>query len=86
MFYTYVLQNNDDESDFYIGCTSDLKERFRSHNLGKNRYTRGKQWKVVYYEAYLTLSAARKSEYHLKQDGRARRFLMERLKESLAIE
>jgi len=83
MHYVYLLQNLADKDDYYLGCTSDLKNRLVSHNSGKNKSSKNRQWKVVYYEAYLTLSAARKREYHLKQDGRAKRFLLERVKESL---
>jgi len=83
MFYVYVLQNVINSNDFYLGCTHDLRQRFKSHNDGRNKSTCNKQWKLVYYEAYLTLSAARKREYHLKQDGRAKRFLMLRIRESL---
>ncbi len=83
MHYVYLLQNLADKNDYYLGCTSDLKTRFVSHNEGKNKSTKNRQWKLVYYEAYLTFSAARRREYHLKQDGRAKRFLLERVKESL---
>ncbi len=82
MHYVYMLQNLADKDDYYLGCTSDLKKRFASHNQGKNNATKNKQWRIVYYEAYLTLSAARNREYHLKQDGRAKRFLLQRIKES----
>jgi putative endonuclease len=83
MHYVYLLQNLADKDDYYLGCTSDLKKRVVTHNEGKNIATKNRQWKLVYYEAYLTLSAARKREYHLKQEGRAKRFLLERVKESL---
>jgi putative endonuclease len=83
MHYVYVLQNVTDDSDFYLGCTSDLRKRFASHNKGESLATKQHHWKVVYYEAYVTLSAARKREYHLKHDGRAKRFLMERIRDSL---
>ena len=83
MFYVYVLQAKDEASRFYIGSTRDLKQRFKAHNEGRSTWTRGHEWRLVYYEAYVTASAARKREHVLKLDGRSRRALMERIKEDL---
>jgi putative endonuclease len=83
MFYVYVLQSESDNNKFYLGSSKDLRQRLESHNLGKNKATKGSQWQLVYYEAYVSLSAARQREHKLKYDGRAKRFLMERIKESL---
>ena len=83
MFYVYVLQSVSDSEKFYLGSTKDLRQRLESHNLSENKATKGCQWKLVYYEAYVKLSAARQREQKLKHDGRARRFLMQRIKASL---
>ena len=83
MYYVYILQSTSDSERFYLGCTSDLKQRLRSHNQGENPATRGSQWKLVYYEAYTTLSAARKREYRLKHNGKAKASLLRRIKEGL---
>ena len=77
MFYVYVLKSEHGEN--YIGYTSDLRARFRTHQSGRNRSTAGRRWKLIYYEAYETETAARKRERILKHDGRSRRALMERL-------
>ena len=83
MHYFYVLQSESDAEKFYFGCTSDLRERVKSHNAGENRSTRGDQWRLVYYEAYLTLSGARLREYRIKHHGNAKRYLMERIRSTL---
>ena len=83
MYYVYVLQSTTDGERFYLGCSSDLKQRLRSHNQEENKATRGSRWKLVYYEAYTTLSAARKREYRLKHNGKARAALMRRIEESV---
>ena len=83
MYYVYILQNVNESEDFYLGCTSDLKRRFKEHNSNVSRSTKNRQWQLVYYEAYVTLKAARSREHKLKHDGRAKRFLMERIKSSL---
>ena len=83
MYYVYVLKSENDESRFYPGSTKDLKQRLKSHNQGENKSTKGTQWQLVYYESYITLNAARQRKHKLKQDGRSKRFLMQRIKESL---
>ncbi len=79
MHYVYLLQNVNSSDDFYLGYSSDLKKRVRDHNSGRNPSTKGRKWKVVYYEAYTTAVAAREREHRLKHDGRVRRFLMDRI-------
>ena len=64
----------DEEKKQYIGSTVDLKRRLAEYNSDDNKgYTRGRKWKLVYYEAYLSKRDARKREKQLKADGRARR-------------
>ena len=48
MFYVYALQSATGE--FYIGYTADLRARLQSHNSDRNRATRGRTWRLVYYE------------------------------------
>ena len=86
MFYVYVLQSESNNNRFYLGSSKDLRQRLESHNLGENKATTGSQWQLVYYEAYVSLSAARQREHKLKHDGRARRFLMQRINESLKVQ
>ncbi len=80
MYYVYVLQNVRDEKDFYTGYTNDLRRRFKQHNEGHTTSTRGKEWRIAYYEAYISEKVARNRERILKHDGRVKRFLMERIK------
>ena len=80
MYYIYVIQNLDNSEDFYLGFSRDLRRRVRSHNSGKNASTKGKKWRLVYYEAYSSESVARNRERKLKHDGRVKRFLMQRIK------
>ena len=86
MFYVYVLQNVVEPEKFYLGSTRDLRKRLESHNQGENRATRGHQWELVYYEAYISDKAARKREQTLKQHGKVKQSLMQRIRESLKDE
>ena len=81
MYYVYVLKNKD--GDIYIGYTSDLKQRLKNHNSGRNVSTRGHKWQLVYYEAYLSKQDAYKREQNLKKHGQAKRWLKERIQNSL---
>ena len=83
MFYVYCIQSKDDEERFYIGSTNDLRRRLGEHNDQQNRSTKNHQWRVVYYEAYLTEKAARQREQKLKQHGNTKQKLMQRIKSSL---
>ena len=82
MFYTYVLQSEKNK-EIYIGFTSNLKHRLLEHNQGLNFSTkRYMSWKLVYYEACLEESDARRREKYLKttQGGR---LLKRRIKDYL---
>ena len=83
MHYFYVLQSMDDSQTFYYGCTSDLKQRLKSHNAGQNKATQSNQWRLVYYEAFLTLQGVRQREYRIKHHGSSKRQLMGRIKPTL---
>ena len=66
MFYVYILESGIDGS-FYIGQTSNLEDRLRRHNAGTEKYTRTKApWKIFWFEAVETRSAAMRLEMKLK--------------------
>ena len=83
MNYLYVLQSLDEDRAFYLGSTNDLERRLHQHNNGENTSTKHRQWRVVYYEAYLSLQAARDRERKLKKYGRSYQLLLERIKKSI---
>lgn len=67
MYYVYALKSLIN-SDIYIGFSDDLRQRFGDHNKGKVKSTKAyRPWKLVYYEAYLNESDARKREKQLKE-------------------
>ena len=66
MYYTYILASLKDNS-YYVGSTSDIKQRLSYHNTGKSRYTKRKMpWNLIYSEEFLSLSLARKRELVIK--------------------
>ena len=72
MFYVYILQSKI-KDELYIGYTKNLKNRILEHNQGLNFSTkRYRPWKIIYYEACVEESDAKRRENYLKttQGGR----------------
>jgi len=83
MFYVYVLKSKK-LNELYVGSTNDLKRRLIEHNKGNVESTKfRKPYKLIYYEAYLSESDARRRESMLKLRGQARVHLLTRLKDTL---
>ena len=84
MYYVYVLTNDDDKK--YIGYTNDLRKRVEEHKAGKSRYTKGySNWKLCYYEAFISKEDALKREKSLKKSGQSRRWLKDRIRKSIEL-
>ena len=73
-FYVYVIAaNKNNKLITYVGYTKDLKKRLKLHNSGKGaKFTRGKKWKVIYTEKYLSKSDAMSREYYIKKNRKFR--------------
>ena len=81
MFYVYCLQSESQKEELYFGYTNDLKRRITEHNAGQNISTkRYKPWKIIYYEACLLESDAKRREKYLKTSI-GRRMFKKRLKD-----
>lgn len=66
MSFVYILQNK--KGKYYIGSTSDLKERMRHHFGGYTPSTkRLGNPTLVFYQKYESLKEARKIELKLKK-------------------
>lgn len=67
MFYVYILQSIDNPDSFYIGFTTDLKQRLDEHNSGKSVHTnKCKPWKIKNYFAFDSEIKAKHFETYLK--------------------
>ena len=85
MYYVYLIQSKLDHS-VYIGFTSDLRKRVKDHNQGKTRSIKHKiPYKLIYYEAYLNKTDARKRELELKNNSSKKEILLKRLSNDLAL-
>ena len=85
MYFVYVLKHSDTKQ-IYIGKTSNIKQRLREHNAGRQTATVRKTggWNLVYTEIYKNKSDADDREIKLKQHGRAKQELLKRIQASLS--
>ena len=74
MYYVYILKNHI-TNEIYIGCTNDLRRRYKEHKYKKPE--------LIYYEAYKSEKDARHRESNLKLRSRALAQLKKRIQESL---
>ena len=66
MFFIYVLQS-EQTGQYYIGSAKDVSLRLAQHNAGRTPSTKSyRPWKLIYTEAYDTLSKARQRERKVK--------------------
>ena len=79
-FYVYVLgTHNKDKFITYVGYTNNLIKRLNLHNKGKAaKFTRGRQWKVIYRERFVTENEAKSREYYIKKNRKFRNFIKEK--------
>ena len=65
-FIVYIIYSST-KNKFYIGFTSDIKERIIRHNQKSKGFTGStNDWKIVYTETYLTKSEALTREKQIK--------------------
>ena len=68
-FYVYMLKSKSIKPITYIGYTINLKKRITQHNSGKGaKFTRGRQWKLIYKETYKSKKEAISREYYIKNN------------------
>ena len=67
-YYVYMLLAKNSKIS-YVGYTNNLKNRLRLHNSSKGaKFTRGKNWKMIYFKSYKSKNLAMSEEYKLKKD------------------
>ena len=68
-YYVYMLKLVSKKSITYVGYTKDLKKRISLHNSGKGaKFTRGRKWKLIYKEKFLSKNKAISREYYIKKN------------------
>ena len=75
-YYVYLIVSRlkKNKKISYVGYTNNLQKRLNLHNTGKGaKFTRGKKWKLIYYEKYSTKPLAMKNEFILKKNYKLRK-------------
>ncbi|MFC1613310.1 GIY-YIG nuclease family protein [Patescibacteria group bacterium] len=81
MYYVYILYSKKDKK-LYVGYTNDLRSRYIEHQKGLVKSTKHRRpLKLIYYEAYISESNARRRELFYKS-GRGRETLKKILEET----
>ena len=76
MAFVYFLINSPKKNISYIGWTNDLKKRLKQHNDGNGaKFTRGRKWKLIYFEILNNKNEALRREHELKKNRRLRNFI-----------
>ena len=81
-YFVYVLSARiNNKLITYVGYTNNLKKRLYLHNTNKGaKFTKGKRWKLIYFEKYKTKSKAMKREYYIKTNKKLRSFIKKKIK------
>lgn len=83
MYYVYLLQSEKNHK-FYVGFTSELKQRLKKHNSGRVQSTKANiPYKLIYFEGFRSKTDALIREKKLKHHGQGIRRLKERLTNSM---
>ena len=73
-YYVYLIESQvKNKTISYVGYTNNLLKRISLHNASKGaKFTKGKQWKLIYYKSYSSKNIAMKEEYKLKKNYKLR--------------
>ena len=76
-FFVYmIVSKNNDKLVSYVGYTNNIKNRITLHNASKGaKFTKGKQWQLIYSKKYQNKVDAMKYEYKLKKNYKLRKKL-----------
>ena len=86
-YYVYLIATvKKNKLITYAGYTNDLKKRLFLHNSGKGaKFTRGRKWKLIYYEKLKSKSAALKRENEIKKNQKLRKTIKTNNKKEISL-
>ena len=77
-YYVYMLKATGPRKVTYVGYTKNLSKRLKLHNQGKGaKFTRGRQWKLIYKELFKSKNKAISREYYIKKNRTLRNTIKE---------
>ena len=76
MYYVYMLKSKGVKPVTYVGYTNNLTKRIKLHNSGKGaKFTRGREWRLIYKEKLTTKNQAISREYYIKNNRKLRNLI-----------
>ena len=74
VYYVYlILSKKLNKYRSYVGYTNSIEKRLYLHNNSKGaKFTRGNNWKLIYFKKYNDKITAMKEEYKLKKNYKLR--------------
>ena len=86
-FVYFIISTKNGKSISYVGWTNNLVKRIKLHNIGKGaKFTKGRLWKLIYYEIFTEKNNAMKREYILKKDIKLRNLIKKNFFENMKNE
>ena len=81
-YFVYLIGNYKHKKLItYAGYTNNLKRRIELHNKSKGaKFTKGKTWKLIYFEKFKTKNEAMKREYYIKKNRKLRNLIKKKYK------
>ena len=80
-YFVYLIGSyRNNKLTTYVGYTNNLEKRIKLHNEGKGaKFTKGRKWKIMYYEKYKNKRKAMKREIYLKKNRKVRNSLKKKI-------
>ena len=82
-YYVYLIGTFNKNNDLitYVGYTNDLSRRLYLHNNSKGaKFTRGRNWRIIFKKKFINRKNAMKFEYILKKNYYLRKKLKKTFK------
>ena len=75
-FVYMIMTKRNDKFISYVGYTKDLTNRLIKHNSSKGaKFTKGSDWKIIYFKKYQKQNIAMKEEFKLKKNYKLRKII-----------
>ena len=74
-FYVYlIITKRLNRYITYVGYTNNINKRLELHNTSRGaKFTKGKNWKIIFQKRFSSKSLAMKEEYKLKKNYKLRK-------------
>tara|TARA_B100000029_G_scaffold149804_1_gene145059 strand:- start:3763 stop:4050 length:288 start_codon:yes stop_codon:yes gene_type:complete len=81
-YFVYLIGcSKHQKTTTYVGYTNNLKKRIKLHNRGKGaKFTRGRKWKLLYFERFSSKKEAIIRECYIKKNRKFRNSIKEKYK------